>query len=204
MALPDHLNDRERLSFVEDTLGGVNRRVQLFGADGVALDWSQSHGLGTRVSVTKRIPAAGNYSANDIVSDSVSANASAWTFTNLARALGEPFVIKACRLKVDSTALTVFLGRLHLFRKNPTSSELRDNVAKAWVLADMESKVGWIDLPLFTAQTVFAEAFNYDLSMEITPETDSRTLYGVLETLTAETNEVAGMMMTVALEVAYL
>lgn len=151
------------------------------------------------------IPAAGNYSANDVMSnDTAAGGARAWRFQEVVRKPGDSALLTGLRLKVNSTALTVFSPRVHLFRKNPTASELRDNVARSIVAADQDAWLGYVDLPLLTSGGVGMISFNYDVRMQFTTDPDLRDLFAILETLTAETNEVAGMTVSLGAEIAYL
>ncbi len=150
------------------------------------------------VSREKPLAAAGDYAAEDVLSESATLG-SAWLFQGLP-AIGR---ITKAQAICSITALTPRLT-LYLFRGLPTSA-LNDNVANTALLhADLSKYIGKID---FTGM----EDLGGDSESIVTPstsgnlpldyETEDNSLWGVLVTRDAITGEVAGMSMTIRLTV---
>jgi hypothetical protein len=159
-------------------------------------------GYGKTVSVTKTIAAAGNYTANDVLSNSATNGAGTdWDFLDCARSGGLSFEIRGVRFycSAGGVALT---PRLHLFTVAPTTSEMDDNAAFNLTTADRTGYKGYIDpLAAFADMGDFAYAQNDDLAKQITTENGDKGIYGILETKTDETGESANMTITVELEI---
>lgn len=97
------------------------------------------------VRVTKAIAAAGDYAAEDVLSESASAG-TAWTFSAIFRANNAGGYITKAKAIWQTTALTPRLT-LYLFKATPTSN-LNDNVANAAPSnADKANFIGQIDFP---------------------------------------------------------
>ena len=97
------------------------------------------------VSVTKALAAAGNYDAEDVLSQSATVG-TVWTFSAIATSNGRGGYITRARVICETTALTPRLT-LYLFNTTPTSA-VNDNVANTAVLnADIAKYEGKIDFP---------------------------------------------------------
>jgi hypothetical protein len=149
------------------------------------------------VSVTKALAAAGNYGANDVLSESASSG-TAWTFSAVVQGNGgSGTIVKAIAL-LETTALTPGLT-LFLFNATPTSA-LNDNVANTAVLhADESQFIGRITFP------AMADLGTGDSEAVVTPSLTTgnvplafncavgdSSLYGVVVTRDAITGESAG------------
>lgn len=155
------------------------------------------------VTVSRAVAAAGDYAAGDVVSNSVTAGtASAWKLPNLAPAEGVPFWITRVTMTC-SAEMTAMTPRMHLFRREPTASELRDNVALSLLEPENLNYLGVIDgFGVFADRGDFSASETNDVRKRVTPAEGSRDLWFILETTTAETNEVAGMTMRIEVEVS--
>lgn len=154
-------------------------------------------------SVTKALAAAGDYAANDVLSESATVGTS-WKFSDVVKKNGRTGTITKAMAILETTALTPRIV-LYLFKAVPTS-ELNDNVLNTALLhADLANFVGWIE---FDAM----ETLNAGDSIAITtPSTDGNipldfecasgddSLYGIAVTRDAITGEVAGDDLTIVL-----
>jgi hypothetical protein len=149
------------------------------------------------VSVTKALAAAGNYTANDVMSESASAG-TVWTFSAIVSGNGgSGTIVKAIAL-FETTALTPGLT-LFLFSATPTAA-LNDNVANTAVLhADEANFVGRITFPAMAdLGTGDSEAIvtpslatgNVPLAFNCAP--GDSALYGIVVTRDGITGEAAG------------
>ena len=153
------------------------------------------------VSVTKAIAAAGNYDAEDVLSESASAG-TAWQFSDIARKGSRGYITNA-KVVSETTGLTPRLT-LYLFKAAPTSN-LNDRVANTAVLhADLANYVGRIDFMALEDLGGDSEAVvspstvgNLPLAFECAP--DDGDLHGILVTRAAITGEVAADDYTVSL-----
>lgn len=153
-----------------------------------------------RVVVTKALAAAGDYAANDVLSESATVG-TAWKFEGMGAVLGGSGSITKAMAILETTALTPRI-LLYLFRVPPTSA-LNDNVANTALLhADLGDFLGWIE---FDAM----ETLNAGDSIAIaTPSTDGNVpleydcvsgddaIYGVAVTRDAITGEVTSDELT--------
>lgn len=158
--------------------------------------------MSTRVSTqSKTLAAAGNYTAGDIMSESASNGVgTAWTFNDVGPKLGVVTILSSTITSSEDSV--TFRGRLHLFKSNPSSSELDDNAAKAFAEADRTNFVGFVDFDALGDQGVPSWAVANNLPITVQVGTDGK-LYGVLEDLSGETNESANMVVTISLFVAH-
>ena len=85
----------------------------------------------TTVSVTKALVAAGDYAAEDVLSESASAG-TPWVFNGIVPANGKTSYIVKAQAILETTALALKLT-LFLFKATPTSN-LNDNVANTALL----------------------------------------------------------------------
>jgi len=152
------------------------------------------------INSVRRIAAAENYTAEDVLSNSATdGQGTPWEFPNV----GESGVILKGRIFIQTTALTPRIT-LYLFSRRPTS-EMDDNVANvAPSLADISFFVGQIDFPAL-------EDLGGVSASQATPSTSGNlpmtyggcdgTLYGIAVTREAITGETANDQMGITLEV---
>jgi hypothetical protein len=161
-------------------------------------------GIVKTVSVTKALAAAGDYAAEDVLSESAIAG-TAWTFTAVARANGASGYITKAHVICETTGLTPRLT-LFLFKATPTSN-LNDNVANTALLhADLANYIGKIDFPAMEdlggdSEAVATPSTYGNLPLAFTCASGADDLYGILVTRDAITGESAGDDMTVRLTV---
>lgn len=146
---------------------------------------------------SKAIAAAGNYTANDVLSESASAGiGTAWYVGGLARAPGRSFWLTRVQGRCSEDSV-VFRLRLHGFRRPPNAStEMDDNAAFTVNDADRGNGnyLGVIcDLPAMSDRGDFSEAKNPDVRELITPGPNADGIYFLVQTLDDETNEAANM-----------
>lgn len=155
-----------------------------------------------RVAVTKALAAAGNYAAEDVLSESAAAG-TAWTFAAIAAGNGWPGRIIKAQAICETTALTPRLT-LFLFKAAPTSN-LNDNVANTALLhADLANYVGRIDFPTMAdiggdSEAIVTPSTAGNLPLDFECADDADDLYGVLVTKDAITGETATDDMTIIL-----
>ena len=150
------------------------------------------------VSVTKAVAAAGNYSAEDVISESATVGTT-WIFRGLP---GSGYIVKA--QVICETTGQVQRCTLYLFDALPTS-QLSDNLGNtAPIHADMAHYLGRIDFPAMEDLGGDSEAVatpstvgNLTLAYEVSGQ--DRALYGILVTRDAFTNETATDDYTVVL-----
>jgi hypothetical protein len=155
--------------------------------------------LSKTIRVTKAVAAAGNYSAEDVISGSASVGA-AWEFPGMP---GSGLITKAqliCETTGQVQGCTLFL-----FKATPTC-ELRDNVASTCMLhADLASYLGKINFDAMTdlggdSEAIATPGTAGNLPLEFESD-ELGKLYGVLVTRDAFTNEAAGDDYTITLTV---
>lgn len=148
-------------------------------------------------TASKAVAAAGDYAAGDVLSESATNGAgTAWRFSDIAPASGRSGTINGAMATCDEDSVT-FRLRVHLFSANPSSSELDDNAAKNFNDSDRANYVGYIDLPAMADVGGFAVAKADQQTMPFVAF--GSDLWGVVETLDAETNETAGMTLSITL-----
>ena len=156
------------------------------------------------VSVTKDIAAAGDYAAEDVLSESASAG-TAWTFADVALRKGEALSIVKAQAICEVTSLTPRLT-LYLFTSTPTCA-LNDNVANTAVLhADLANYIGKINFPVLEdlggdSESLATPGTYGNLPIEFECASTNTSIYGVLVTRDAITGESAGMDLTIRLTV---
>lgn len=148
------------------------------------------------VSVTKALAAAGDYGANDVMSENVSTG-TVWNFANVvSHNGGKGRIVKAVAL-LETTNLTPGLT-LFLFHTAPTSV-LDDNVANTAVLhADEANFVGRITFPAMadlgtgdSEAIVTPSLATGNLPLTFVCASGDRDLYGIVVTRDAVSGEVA-------------
>ncbi|MAH48140.1 hypothetical protein CMI37_20115 [Candidatus Pacearchaeota archaeon] len=147
------------------------------------------------ISVTKALAAAGNYDANDVLSESASAG-TAWTFSGAALRKGGFGVITKVVALLETTALTHGIT-LYLFKATPTSA-LNDNVANTAVLhADAANYLGHIEIPDLTntgagdSEATVPSPTSGGFHFEYECAADDTAIYGIAVTRDAITGETA-------------
>lgn len=157
------------------------------------------------VIVKRTLTAAGNYAAEDVLSDSATVG-TAISFTGIAKTKGGGGYITRASILCSVTALTPRLT-LFLFNVTPTCT-LNDNAANtAVVAADQANCVGWIDfrgmedLGTGMSQTIATPGSSGNLPLAFICASGDDTLYGVLVTRDAITDEAASMTVQISLTV---
>lgn len=159
------------------------------------------------VSVTKALAAAGDYVANDVLSENASAG-TVWTFGSVVRANGGTATIVKAIALLETTALTPGLT-LFLFSATPTSV-LNDNVINTAVLhADEANFVGRITFPsMADLGTGDSEAMvtpslaTGNLPLAFSCANEDTALYGIVVTRDAITGETATDELIIKLTIA--
>ncbi len=169
--------------------------------------YTKTYGIGGKtitVSTKKTLAAAGDYAAEDVLSESATDTVGTdWDFLGIAKTNGgNGYITKAIAL-CSTTNLTPRLT-LYLFTAAPTS-ELDDNAANAAIsTTDAPNYVGRIDFlamedlggmsgSIVTPST----SGNLPLAYNCTQGVDD--LYGILVTRDAITGEAASMTLTIVL-----
>ena len=170
---------------------------------GLKIDWikgivTTSPPVPVRSVALKRLAAAGDYAAEDVLSESATNTVGTpFTFPGVGRTNGGAFRITQAIALLSTTALTPRLT-LYLFTTMP-SSELDDNAANTAVATvDREGYVGRIEFPAMTdlggnseAVAMLDTGSNLPLEGVCAPK-DTR-LFGIAVTEDAITGEAAGM-----------
>lgn len=144
------------------------------------------------------IAAAGNYAAGDVLSNSATASAGVhWVFDGIAPTGGSGYITKVVVTCSAEGLLCRF--RLHLFNAVPSGSELDDNEALSIVVADRAKWIGYVDLPAMADLGTMTGAQSIDVRLKFDCASDDDALYGILQTLDAETNEAASMTVGILL-----
>ena len=147
------------------------------------------------------LAAAADYAALDVLSHSATVGVP-WQFADMARQAGRGGVITKMAVEASVEAFAAKY-RLTLFHTAPTASELDDNLAGAITIAESRTIVAIIET---TADSVDLGTVSYGTITLAVPApyvcaaADTK-LYGILQTVDAETNESAGMSLGVALTV---
>lgn len=151
-----------------------------------------------RSSHSKVVAAAGNYDANDVVSDSATeASATPWLFRDMAVGDNRPGGIYAATLTCSEDDISGSRFRLFLFDKPPAAATvLGDNLA---MNVAPEDRIGYqthIDFP------AAIDVGGFSLSQSVGVQYGYFTadhLWGILQILDAETDESAGMSISITL-----
>ena len=149
------------------------------------------------VSVTKAVAAAGNYAAEDVISENANAGqGTAWTFDALVSAAGRSGVITQAHIICETTG-QVQPTTLYLFKATPTC-ELDDNAGNTAPLhADSANYAGKIEFPAMSdlggdSEARVSTSTTGGLPIYFTCAATDDALFGVLVTTIAFTNETAG------------
>ena len=152
------------------------------------------------VSVSKTLAAAGNYADNDVVSESATTG-TAWVFRDIIPQRGDGNRSGAMLLGGTVTCnedSLLWALRLHLFNAVPSAATmLNDNEALALDNDDRANYVGYVDFAAMVDHGEFSLTQVRDWNLGV--HSGSGTLWGVLQATEAETNETAGMIMTITL-----
>jgi hypothetical protein len=153
----------------------------------MALDLFNNNPEFTRVSVTKALEAAAQYSAEDVLSENdTNAAGTCWTFSNIASGVSRSGFIVRAQVISETTNVTPRLT-LFLFNSLPTC-ELDDNAASNCMLhADLGNYVGRIDFPAMEdlggdSMALCTPSTPGNLPLAFTASSTTRNLYGVLVT----------------------
>lgn len=168
---------------------------------GLKIDWIKGEVTTTPptpASVTshKSLAAAGDYAAEDVLSESATVG-SPFVFQGVVRRAGGAFRIEQAVALLSTTALAPRIT-LYLFNALPTSA-LNDNVANTAVLtADRERYVGRIEFPAMVDLGGNSEAYamldtGANLPMQGLCNPKDTSIYGIAVTEDPITGEVAGM-----------
>lgn len=145
---------------------------------------------------SKAVAAAGNYAANDVLSDDAGAGlGQPWYVGGLSRTRGRPFWLVGVRARCSEDSVTARL-RLHGFRRAPNAAtEMDDNSAFTLNDADRyDNYLGVIcDLPAFSDRGDFSETKNVDIRELISPDATEDGVWFIVQTLDGEANETANM-----------
>ena len=160
-------------------------------------------GPGVEVVSSKVLAAAGDYAAEDVLSENATDGlGTAFRFSGAARKPGGSGTITKAQAFLTTTALTPRI-RLYLF-KRPPNSEKDDNAANTAVsTADRIISVGHLDFSAMADLEGTSEALltptadGMPLEFDCADGEDS--LYGIAVTQDAITGEVAGMELMIKL-----
>lgn len=148
--------------------------------------------------VSRAVAAAGNYDANDVVSNSATeASATPWVFDGMSPGVGKAGCIFAASIVWARDDVSGSRFRLFLLNEQPAADTvLADNAALSFGAADLDKVVCYIDFPAMIDIGAFsmAQAVGVNYGYYTTDK-----LYGVLQILDAETSETAGMTVTIKL-----
>lgn len=198
------VQDEDKVYSPENFINGVadvygSQHTILYGANGNPIVNNQAistQGVLKQVPVEKAIAAAGDYAAEDVISESAAAG-TVWTFSGIARANGAyGYIVKAVATW-QTTALTPRLV-LYLFTVQPSiGAQLNDNLANnSPLFSDRNAYVGPISFPAMEDLGGMSEAIatpsttgNLPLAFKCDPNSDD--LLGILVTRDAITAEVA-------------
>ena len=158
-------------------------------------------GTGASVVAVKNLAAAGNYAANDVLSDNATdGQATAWEFVDCARSPGASFWITGIYANCSEDSILARI-RIHWFTAVPAGAELDDNAAFALVEANRQYYRNYTDLVAFADRGGFSMTGDDTVRKMITPAANSRSIWAIVEILDAETNETANMEMRIRLEI---
>ncbi len=157
------------------------------------------------VTATKTIVAAGDYAAEDVISDSASAG-TVWTFEKVAAVPGGSGTINKALILCQTTD-QAHRTRLYLFNNSTLTGIKNDNVLSTTPVYSEASKcIGWIDYNGFEdkggcSQTLSTPSTSGNLPLSFKCEVNNRDIYGILITLDAFTNETGTAGYFIALEI---
>ena len=162
-------------------------------------------GSGAAVTAVKNLAAAGNYAANDVLSDNATdGQGTAWEFVNCARENGASFWITGVQATCSEDSILARI-RIHWFDAYPAGAELDDNAAFALVEANRSHYLSPpTDLPAFADRGGFSATGDDTVRKMITPDAASRSIWAIVEILDAETAELANMQMAIRLQIERL
>ena len=159
-------------------------------------------GLQASISVTKALAAAGNYAANDVLSESATVG-TVWTFSGVLPNNGDKGYIVRAHALFETIGLTPALT-LFLFNAAPTSV-VNDNVANTAPLnVDLSQYIGRIDFPAMAGLGGDSEALavpstSGNLPLAFQCASGANDLIGIVVTNDAITAEVATDDLTIVL-----
>lgn len=139
--------------------------------------------------------AAGDYAANDVISNSASNNAG----TAISFAIARKGLIIGLNAVCSEDSVLNRL-RLHLFDTQPAAAEVEMDDNAVFGITTSTDYLGYIDLPAFADRGAVSQAQNFTVRFPV--DISDMPLYAVVETLDAETNETAGM--TIRFDMYYI
>jgi hypothetical protein len=193
------------MNFIEvfgRTIDRLHKRPLLVDPDG-RLVVNQKREL---VELTKIIPAAGNYAAEDVISESTSLQLP-WIFPTTIPQMGWGAITRG-NILISTTGLLPKIT-LDFYAFTPTC-EMRDNVAATGILAaDRYSYIGRIDFPALEdlggcSNSLVTPNTYGNAPLEFQVRCPQQCIYAVAVLRDAETNEAANMTMNVKLVIAHL
>ena len=161
------------------------------------------------ITVQKTLPAAGDYSANDVMSESATVG-TAWKFADIVNSGGCGEIIGAQLILSKSGGITAITPQCTLFLFSaPPTSQLNDNLANTAPLdADVASYLGKIEFnPLSnnggSPDVVATPSTAGALPLPFCADPKYKDIWGILVIATAEANETAATVATIKLKVLY-
>jgi len=157
-------------------------------------------GVVKTIRKTVELAAAGDYAAEDVLSNSASAGV-AWSWLALFRADNTKGYITKVHAMCEVTALTPRLT-IYFFKAAPTNCNLNDNVGNtAPHHSDKANYVGKVDLPALEdlggmSEAVASPSTYGNLPLLVEAASNADDLHGVVVTRDAITAEVATMELT--------
>ena len=156
-----------------------------------------------RVSASKALAAAGDYAAEDVLSESATTG-QVWIFKDMAgKDGGSGFIVKAQAL-LQTTALTPRVT-LYLFTAMPTTNLIDNTANVAPAFANWEIYAGRIDFNALSdlggmSEAIATPSTGGNLPLSYVCAHGSNDLYGILVTRDAITGEVATNTLAIVLE----
>ena len=158
----------------------------------------------TKVSISKALVAAGDYAAEDVMSESTTVG-TPWVFANIVRNAGGVGVITKAIALCSTTALTPRIT-VYLFTKSPNvlGAAFQDNAANTAVYSvDRDGYVGRLDFSAMQDLGGNSESMlvpgDIGMPLEFKCAPGENTLWGIAVTRDAITGEAAGMILQVSL-----
>lgn len=149
-------------------------------------------------SVSRTVAAAGDYAANDVVSNSATeASATAWVFDGMSPGAGKAGCIFSATITCSEDDVSGSRFRLFLLSEQPSpGTVLADNAALAMDAGDLNKVETYIDFPAMIDVGSFSMSQSVGVNYGYFT---SDKLYGVLQILDAEADEAPGMTITIKL-----
>lgn len=146
---------------------------------------------------SKALAATQNYTNGDIASESESVG-TAWEFGGIPNQAGRGVIIDSAVLTCAVDGFTATCT-LHLFSANPSASSLNDNAALDIADADALNYLGAIVFGALVDRGSSCTIAVLNIGMAAVPGDGGAKLYGLLEIVTTDTDESAGMVAQITL-----